>query len=312
MEIIFDNFPLLWFLALVPLLVALHFYSLRYVRQKAMRFANFEALEKIVQGGDVLPKNYAILLMRIFTLIAFTLAAAGMNVRYEADFAPYDFVVAIDASSSMLANDLAPTRLGASTYAVSEWISTLPAASRVGIVDFSSQARAILPPSKSANDLESALLSVAPSQSGGTAICEAIKTGTNMLLPSNAPRALVLLTDGQNNAGCSLDEGMDYAKANNVTVFPIGVGSRSGGSIAGLDEVFFTLDEDSLIKLALQTGGEYKRAENATGLKNAFSQLAMTVQRQETVPLSGPMMAVAFIFVFIDWGLSVTRYRSIP
>lgn len=312
MEIIFDNFPLLGFLAMVPLLVALHFYSLRYVRQKAMRFANFEALEKIVQGGDILPKNYAILFMRILTLIAFTLAAAGLNIRYDADSSPYDYVVAIDASSSMLAYDLPPTRLGASTLAVSEWISTLPAASKVGIVDFSSQARAILSPSKSGNDLEDALRSVSASQSGGTAICEAVKTSTNMLLTSTSPRAIVLLTDGQNNAGCSLDEGMDYAKANNVTVFPIGVGSRAGGSIAGLDEVFFTLDEDSLIRLALQTGGEYKRAESTGGLKNSLDSLAKTVRRKETVPLSGPMMAIAFIFVFIDWGLSVTRYRSIP
>ena len=83
MEITFEHPLYLLFLLFIPLLAAVHFYSLYYVKQRAMRFANFEALERVVQVKAVVPKNYLLLAIRMLVLVGFTLAASGVVFHYE-------------------------------------------------------------------------------------------------------------------------------------------------------------------------------------------------------------------------------------
>jgi Ca-activated chloride channel family protein len=313
MEIVFENPAFLWFLAFMPLLVAIHLYSLHYVRQKAMRFANFEALEKIVQGGgSIVPKNYALLVLRVIALMGFTLAAAGMTVRYETTVSQFDYMVAIDTSSSMLAQDFTPNRMVASREAAADWVASLPPHSEAGVVGFSTQAIVLAPLSEDLAGAKASLSNATTSKSGGTAICEAIRASTNELISSERAKAIVLLSDGQNNAGCLLDEGINYAKSNGVIIFAIGVGSSTGGDIGGSKDLFFTLDEDGLRRAAVSTGGDYARAQNAQELRDAFANLTATGTKMQALKLGIYFMFFAFILVFIDWGLSITRYRSIP
>ncbi|MFA6214278.1 MAG: VWA domain-containing protein [Candidatus Micrarchaeia archaeon] len=312
MEVTFEHDIYLLFLLLIPFLAALHFYSLHYVRQKAMRFANFEALEKIVQTRQVVPNNYLLLAMRACVLVGFTLAAAGLTVHYEAPASAYDYIVALDTSNSMLAQDLVPDRLGASKLAVAGWIAALPHGSHVGVVTFSSQASLFIEPSGELWLTALKITGVSADRSGGTAICEALKAGTNWLEGGENPGAIILVSDGQNNAGCLLGEGIAYAKARNVKVFAIGVGSQQGGAMEGLPDTIFTLDDSDLRETAQGTGGAYYRAADGESMKLAFDQLVKPGMRNETLPLAIPLMMVSFLFVFLDWGLSITRYRSIP
>lgn len=313
MDIITFSRPIfLWFLLFMPLLAAVHFYSLRFARQKAMRFANFEALEKIVQSRQIIPNNYLLLAMRIFTLALFTLAAAGVTAHYFVTAPAYDFVVALDASSSMQADDLQPTRMDAATSAVSAWMNSLPGGPAVGLVTFSSQATVALTPTQDHARAAAAVKAVVPERSGGTAICEALRASSNLLMNSDYPRAIVLLSDGQNNAGCLLPEGIEYARQGNCTVFAIGVGSRNGGSIDGLRDVVFRLDEADLQRAATETGGAYYRAETPSQISDALAVLNSPVQRQESLELDTYAMLFAFLLVFAEWGLSITRYRVIP
>jgi Ca-activated chloride channel family protein len=312
MDVTFASPIFLWFLALMPLLVAVHIYSLRFARQKAMRFANFEALEKILQTKAVIPNNYAILAMRIGTLALFTLAAAGATVHYEATTAAYDYVIAIDTSSSMLAQDLAPTRIDAAVRAVSDWSATVPYGAKVGLVQFSSQANSVLAPTPVMLQVQWAAKSIVPEKSGGTAICEAIRASANQFTQEDSARAVVLISDGQNNAGCLLEDGVAYANSQNTTVFAIGVGSVQGGEAADIPGIKFTLDDADLKRAAEGTGGQYFRAESQGQLYDALAYIGKNAVRSQSMPLAVPMMMLAFVLVFVDWGLSVTRYRTIP
>jgi len=312
MYISFENPIFLWFLLLIPLLVLLHFYSLHYVRQRAMRFANFEALEKILQAKQVIPNNYLLLIMRVFTLIAFTIAASGITFHYETTASAFDYVVAVDSSNSMLATDLSPTRMGAATSALSGWLSSMQPGSKVGLVQFSSQATVLLPLTSDLIAASRDTLSIVPDRSGGTAICEAIKASANQFGTGDSQNAIVLLSDGQNNAGCLLEEGIGYAKAKGIRVFAITIGSKAGGSIEGLDGVVFIPEEGDLRSVAQQTGGTYFRAENAAQLSDALTAILQPSQRAQSILLSVPIMMLAFLLVFVDWGMSITRYRTIP
>lgn len=311
MEISLAHPEYLLFLGLIPLLVAVHFYSLHFVRQKAMRFANFEALEKIVQGGEVLPKNRLLLFMRILTLTCFTLATTGALLHYETIALAYEYVLAVDTSSSMLSTDFSPDRITAVREAAFSWLADVPASSRIGVVKFSTQAEVLQPPTSDLSVARSAVGQLNAAYSGGTAICEAVMASTNQLLDSKRPRAIILISDGQNNAGCPLEEGVAYAKKNNVTIFPIGIGSESG-TLDELKDVYFTLDAASLQNVSIQTGGEYRQADDAFSLVGAFSSLRKTAPKEETFELTAPLMILAFVLVFIDWGLSLTRYRALP
>lgn len=312
MDVTFSSPVFLWFLAFIPLLAAVHFYSLHYAKQRAIRFANFEALERIVQTRQVVPNNYLLLAMRALALACFTLAAAGITLHYDITAPSHDFVVAVDSSSSMLAQDIPPTRLSATAGALSQWASTLPKGALVGLVTFSSQASVILPPTSDMAAAGRAAIGITPDTSGGTAICEALRASTNLLLNSENPRAIVLVADGKSNTGCILSEGIEYAKKNGVAVYSIGVGSQAGGRVEGLPETVFRVDETDLRQAALETGGTYERAGSLEQLSAALGSLNKPAQRQEALPIATYVMLAAFLLVFVDWSLSITRYRAIP
>jgi len=312
MEITFEHPLYLLFLLFIPLLAAVHFYSLYYVKQRAMRFANFEALERVVQVKAVVPKNYLLLAIRMLVLVGFTLAASGVVFHYEMPGSYYDYAVAIDSSSSMLASDLAPDRISAATSAVVDWLSTLPAGTSVSISDFSSQAEVLSPLSTDTQAASDAARGIVVGKSGGTAICEALKASTNQLLSSANHGAAVIISDGQNNAGCLLGDGIAYAKRYNITVFAIGVGNRQGGTIEGFPDLVFKLNETDLQEIADQTGGKYYRAETRQQLADALAQVTVPGTMHEQLSLSAPLMMFSFLLVFIDWGMSVTKYRTIP
>src|SRR3990167_474627 len=99
-EILFTRQAFLWFLALLPVLIVIHFYSLRHVERKALLFANYKAMRRIT-GGEPVPKNYLLLAMRLVILAAFILAAAGATIMTELPASAYDLVIA-DRKSTRL------------------------------------------------------------------------------------------------------------------------------------------------------------------------------------------------------------------
>ena len=102
----------LTFLVSVPFFVVMHFLILRHTKRRALKFANFEALARVT-GMELLNRNIIVLVIRLAAILALILSAAGTVIWYTGNVSEYDFVLAIDSSSSMLANDFYPTRLEA-------------------------------------------------------------------------------------------------------------------------------------------------------------------------------------------------------
>lgn len=312
MEITFSNPLFLWFIGFIPLLVSVHFYSLHFAHQNALRFANFSALKKVVTTKPVAQNNYLILVLRVLSLVLFTLAASGVTLHYVAPAPHYDFVVALDTSNSMLAQDVAPSRLSAAKSALTSWLSTLPQGATVGIVGFSSLASVAALPSNNTSSLGQGISAIAPGKSEGRATCEALRLSANTFQNSSAPNAIILISDGKSNSGCLLSEGIDYANQMEITVFSIGVGTARGGTIEYIDSLVYTLDDSDLRAAAELTGGNYSHAETEGQISSALMSLNGTAARKLSLPLDKYAMLAAFLLVFIDWGLSATKYRAIP
>src|SRR3990167_3200398 len=120
-EITFANPSFLWMLVLVTILIIVYMLTMKKAKLVALKFANFEALERIAKGGFFAKpykaffsnKNIFQLLLRVLIYTMLILAAAGTTINYIAKASNFDFVLAVDSSSSMLADDIPPNRLEA-------------------------------------------------------------------------------------------------------------------------------------------------------------------------------------------------------
>lgn len=312
MELIFHYPAFLWFLLLLPVLVVVHFYSLRAVERRALLFANYRAMSRIT-GGEPVQKNYWLLAVRIFTLLTFVLAASGATLLVDSTAANYDAVIAVDASNSMTATDFAPSRIDAAILGAKEFVAGLPPSSRVGVVRFASTAVMLTEPSDASKEgAVGALDAISASSIGGTAIGDAIVTSVNSLSGSDRAKAVILLTDGNSNTGVGLYDAADYASQAGVKLLIIGMGSDDSssqlktGAIAGLNM-------SALDAAARATGGQALNARDSGELGSAFRSFAMeSTSFEQPVALGSFLMVVAFALVFVDWWASSSKYRIIP
>lgn len=312
--ITFANPENLWFSLVIPILILIHFITLRYTKQKAFKFANYEAIERI-SGGVVLAKNITLLIMRVFAATCFILAASGIILNYTGEGTTMKFVLAIDASSSMTAADMAPSRLAAAKTAAKIFVDEVGARARAGVISFSGTSFIHEPITDNAAAVRSAIDSIRILAIGGTDIGEAIVTAANMFesdaVNSDAGKSLIILTDGRSNVGIAVDKAIDYANAANIAVFTIGVGTPEGGLLQGTN-VTLKIDEATLQNIAEQTGGRYYKAESGDQLMQAYRDIAIVSETKVSLHLATAFLLIGLILLTIEWSLLNTKYRTLP
>jgi len=318
MELSFTNPQYLWILLVIPFLAITHIFALKKKREAALKFANFDALERISKGdflgkpyfGLFRSKNISLLLLRMLTYCIFILSIAGITVWYTAEVSDFDYVLTIDASASMLADDYQPNRLGAAKSAALLFLDSLPSKTSIGLVSFSGSAFIdqrltddLVQAREKINSLDIIVM-------GGTAIGEAIITSSN-LFEEEKSNVIILLTDGQTNIGADPIVAADYALENNIMINTIGVGTEEGGSFIGINATS-QLDEETLKNIAKKTGGKYYRAENNEVLQGVFRDMASSQERKVSFDLSPWLLFVGIFLLSLEWVLLNTKYRTIP
>lgn len=310
MDVTFLRPLYLTFLVSVPFFIIMHFMILQHVRRRALNFANFEIIERVT-GGQVMNKNLVILIIRLCALILFTFSAAGTIFWYDAQTSDFDYVIAIDASSSMLADDFDPNRIEATKRAAVEFVDNLPPHTTVGLISFAGTSFVEQPLTSDSGLIKDKIMEVGIKPVGGTDLGEALVTATNMLLFDERARSIILLTDGQSNVGTDPEFGAEYANEHHVTVFTIGMATTSGGQFSQI-EAISRLDEDTLKLIARNTGGIYYRAENQEELQQAYNDIAGSTEQKVSSNLQLPLLLLALFLLFLEWGLINTKYRTLP
>ena len=195
-----------------------------------------------------------------------------------------DLMLAVDLSGSMEVQDFfinkrAVDRLTAIKYVATDFINRR-VGDRIGLILFGTQAYLQTPLTfdrKTVMTLlnESAIGLAGDNTAIGDAIGLAIKRLKNQ--PDNS-RVLILLTDGANTAGeVTPLKAAELAEANHLKIYTIGVGADEMivRSFFGSRKVnpSADLDENTLVKIAENTGGRYFRARNADELNNIYMLL---------------------------------------
>ena len=302
MYISFSHPLYLLFLFVIPILIFFHFYGLKNMRGKALKFANFEAIAR-VKGIDLYSKNIILLIFNILFVVLLVFSLAGFILYKEVKTSDFSFVVAIDNSESMSATDLAPNRLAAAKETAAGFVDNLPYEFQLGVISFSGNSRIEQVLTRNKQEAKFAINNIEISDVKGTDIYEAISNSIQVL-EKEKNKAVVILSDGQINVG-NIKEVIDYAKYNEVLVHTIGVGTVLGGKVSyGLSK----LDEDSLKSLAYNTGGKYFNAQNTQELEKSFSEIIKETQKLGKIELSFYLiMAVIILFIIKEFLSSINK-----
>jgi len=318
MEIVFNNPAFLWFLLAVPSLVVIHLLTLKYSGKEALKFSNFEAIARVTKEhiadkpypNFFMNKNFLILMFRVLALSLLIFAVAGTIIWYEGKTTDFDFILALDTSSSMLADDLSPNRLEATKVAANLFIDNLASKSRAGIITFSGTSLIEQKLTEDFDLLKRTINDIEVSKTGGTDLATAMIISSTLLIDSEKGKVIILLTDGQSNVGTSVGDGIDYVNKEKAAVYTIGVGTEEGGRFFG-SEIISRLDETTLKRIASLTGGKYFRADNREALINAYKDISGLNIRKMPVNLTPAFMLIALILLVLEWVLINTRYRVI-
>jgi Ca-activated chloride channel family protein len=318
MRLTFTDPVYLWFLLSIPFLIITHMLTLKYNRNLTLKFSNFEALARISREyrlakpylGLIMNTNLIILLVRVSVLLLVILSLSGTVLWYTGRTSEYDFVLTIDVSSSMSADDFSPSRIEAAKNSAMFFVNNISNDVGVGVVSFAGTTFVDRKITEKDDELRQTIENLDIKEVGGTNLGGALVSATNLLLSSHKYRVIILLTDGRGNVGVTIDEAIDYAKKNDIIVYTIGIGTGEGGNFTegGLTS---TLDEVTLKRIADELRGKYYRAENEEELNNAYSEIANIRDLELSVELSFIFVVIAFLLLFGEWVLLNTKYRII-
>lgn len=182
-------------------------------------------------------------------------------------------VLAIDVSMSMGQTDVAPSRLRAAQLAAVRFGERASAASRIGLVSFSSHATLLLLPTRRRAPLWGAIGGLTPN--GTTAIGDAVLASLAALRERGSPRgaSVIVLSDGENVLGATPREAARAARRQGVVVDTVALSAAPGGPRAagGGDGGI-----DTLRRLAAATGGRAFVRTDAASLGRLYASLAGT------------------------------------
>jgi len=271
--------------------------------------------------------------LRSLALVMLVIAAAGPFRRGDRIIVNADgiaIVIAMDVSSSMLAEDFTPAnRMEVAKQQALAFVRGRTA-DRIGLVTFAGEALTQVPVTLDYAALEHAITAVRIGDlEDGTAIGSGLATAVARLrkIPGKE-KVILLLTDGENNRGL-IDPrtAAQTAKAFGIKVYTIGVGTEgqarfpTGQGLNGFryEMLPVRIDEVLLKEIANQTGGRYFRAKDTEALTRIFQQ----IDRLERTPVdviryarheehTRPFLALALVLLACELGVAATKVVRVP
>jgi Ca-activated chloride channel family protein len=284
----------LWLLLLLPL----PWLAWRHHRRDTSGALTFSRLPVSAGGGWRLHLPFYSRLLAL-GLIAVALARPQLGYAWEETTTEgIDIQVLLDISGSMGAEDFAPkNRLEVAKRVLADFVEGRPG-DRIGLVAFAGAAVTKSPPTTDRRMLQEMISRLQlHSLPDGTAIGLALASGAARLKDSPArSRVMVLITDGDNNAGqIDPESAAAIAAGLGLKVYTIAVGTDDGpvvipvpvrNQITGRTEIRrvswnVRIDEALLQRIAQRTGGRFFRASDPEALRHIFA----AIDRLERTPL---------------------------
>jgi len=252
--------------------------------QASLRLSSSEGFQKAPKTYKIYLRHLPFVLrMAALALIIIALARPQTTNRWNTTTTEgIDIVLAVDISSSMLAEDLKPNRIEAAKEVAASFINGRPT-DNIGLVVFSAESFTQCPLTTDHAVLLNLLKDIRCGMiEDGTAIGHGLATSVSRLRESRAKsKVIILLTDGVNNRGeIAPVTAAEIAKAYNIRAYTVGVGTKGMAPYPyqtsyGIQyqNMPTDIDEPTLIKIAQMTGGLYFRATNTAALKEIYREI---------------------------------------
>jgi Ca-activated chloride channel family protein len=278
-------------LLVVPALVAWYLTLQRNRGRAAAAFAT-PALAASVAPRRPRWRRHVPLLAFALAVGVLVVAAARPQKTVAVPVEHAQIMLLTDVSGSMLATDVAPTRLVAVRRAAQRFVDQVPKQVNVGVMAFNEVPQVLQSPTQDRADLALALQRL--KSSGGTATGEAIQTAVRVLQAAPAqhgrkpPSAIVLISDGVSTQGVDPVQAATAAKRLKVPIYTVALGTPSGTiQVPRTDGGAGTLtrhvppDEASLRAIAQASGGRAYSAASANDLSTVYQRLGSQLGRKK-------------------------------
>ena len=282
----------------LPAVIAVYLLVVLWKKRAQRSFANNTLLDVLSPSKSIFKGSLKLVLaLLVLACMSFALVNPKIGTKLETvKREGVDVVFALDVSTSMLAEDIAPNRLEKSKQLVRQIINTL-AGDRIGIIGYAGSA---FPQVPITTDFSSARLFLSGMNtnmvsSQGTAMTQAIEmaeTYYNDIEQKN--RVLFLISDGEDHQG-------DYASIaaqatkKGIKIYTIGVGTTAGARIpikrGGVvqsykrdkdNQVVITkLNKETLQEIAQAANGEYLDGSNTKELVEQVQNILAGMDKKE-------------------------------
>lgn len=334
-------------LSVVAALVAAYIIIQRQRHRYALRYSSLTLLRTAIGPGPGRRRHVpAVFFVLGFTALVLALARPAAIIQVPGFEGTV--ILAIDASGSMLADDVKPNRLEAAKTAAKTFIDRQRRAKnnvRVGIVSFSDDAQIVMAPTLDRDALDSAIdrIKTQKSTALGRAIIvslDALFEGTDkepvdpdnssasLARPGRTPppapthrpsgqfaaAAVVLLTDGENNQTPTPLSVIGQAVDLGIRVYTVGVGTPEGALVTNQGRTIRSeLDEATLKQIADVSHAKYFNAQTNSDLAQIYEVLATElVLRPERSEVTVLFAGVAAALLLIASTLSLAWFTRLP
>jgi len=293
----FDNANYFYLLLLLPILAVIFVWNMLWKKKKIAEFGSGSFLKKLAPDASSskgIVKAVIALCAVLFLVIGIVNPKIGTKLE-TVKRQGIDIVFALDVSKSMLAEDIAPSRLAKTKQLASQIINNL-SSDRIGIVGYAGSAFPMLPITTDYNmakmylqDMNTDMVS-----SMGTALSDAIEVGSEYFDDPNTSKLMILISDGEDH-GEGISEAVAIAKSKGIKIITIGVGTPNGGQIplkvngkitaykkdAEGNTVITKLDKTTLEDIAKQTGGKFIYGSNTKEVVDLVNQELQNIEKTD-------------------------------
>lgn len=286
----FEDPIYLWALLVIPVLLLIRLAGWRRRRSKLRKFGDPELVRQLMPNvSKFRPTVKFWLLLVAWALLVVMVARPQVGAEVQRDKRNgIEAIICLDISNSMLAQDVAPSRLDKSKLLVESLVDRFTN-DKIGLIVFAGDAYVQLPITSDYVSAKMFLQNIDPSliQTQGTDIAQAINLGLHSFTQADKiGRAIIVITDGEDHEG-GVVEAAAEARKKGVNVFVLGVGDTKGAPIPTGDggymkdrsgqTVMTALNEQMCREVAQAGSGKYIHVDNTgdaqTELNNDLARL---------------------------------------
>lgn len=293
-----DEKKYFYLLIIIPILLLIFLYNQYWKRKKQREFGDLELLKRLSPDKSIF-KDWVKFVIILLAFIALSLALVNPKVGTKTETVNregIDIVFAVDVSKSMLAEDIAPSRLEKTKQIISQIINNL-SGDRVGIVAYAASAFPVLPITTDYGAaklfLQGMNTDIVSSQ--GTSLSDAILLSTSFFAEDKSrSKLIILLSDGEDH-DLDVEEALKEAKKKNLKIITVGLGTEKGGPIpikeggnaisfkrdSNNDVVITKLEAENLRVIASRTNGGYINGSNTKSVVDYVKNALGNIEKKE-------------------------------